>query len=82
MNPPDAENFKCSDFNKACGDGMELFSDDFAGSLDGAFDADQDIPTVSAWGLLVMVLLVLTAGTLVIARWRAAATLLRINERE
>ena len=36
------------------------------------FDKTGDIPTVSQWGMAAMVLLVLTAGTLVISRHRPA----------
>ncbi len=35
-------------------------------------DCEQDIPTVSEWGLIVMTLLVLTTGTLICMRRRAA----------
>ena len=30
----------------------------------------RDIPTVSQWGMIVMTLLMFTAGTLVLGRWR------------
>jgi len=38
------------------------------------FEAGGQCPTVSAWGVAVMTLLVLTAGTVVVMRRRAAAT--------
>jgi hypothetical protein len=53
---------------------LELATCIYGGFDDGC--VERDIPTVSAWGLTVMTLLTLTAGTIVFARMRRPRSLL------
>lgn len=58
---------ECDGLGVYLGDGSVCFGD-FDG--DGRDDACRAIPTVSEWGLIVMTVLVLTAGTIVFGRRR------------
>ena len=53
-----------------CGDGICNFGEDCESCEMDCGPCEPAIPTVSEWGLIVMTLLALTAGTIVFARRR------------
>lgn len=56
-----------------CGDGICNFGEDCESCEMDCGPCEPAIPTVSEWGLIVMTLLALTAGTIVFARRRRPA---------